>query len=178
MQEKIEEVVDELKNGLGAAYSELRELLTTFRLKLDDQCIKTALEQTISQLKTRSDEFVFELVYAVENIPFSPQEEIHVLQIAREATQNAFYHSKGDQIHISLISTAQSEVILTIIDNGIGIPEDPSKLNHYGLAIMQERSRNLNGELSIKRNRDRGTTVNFCFIPEYATQLELKTKRA
>ncbi|WP_293749460.1 ATP-binding protein [uncultured Paraglaciecola sp.] len=175
VQEQIEEVVDELKTGLGAAYSELRELLTTFRLKLDGQGIKAALEQTISQLKTRSDDFVFELGYAVENIPFSPQEEIHLLQIAREAIQNAFYHSKGDKISISLHSTAQSEVILTIADNGVGIPEDPNKLNHYGLAIMQERSRNLKGELSVKRNSDSGTTVAFCFIPEYAIQMALKT---
>lgn len=185
VQEQIEEVVDELKNGLGAAYSELRELLTTFRLKLDGQGINVALEQTISQLKTRSDDFTFKLDYAVENIPFSPQEEIHLLQIAREGTQNAFYHSKGNNIHISLISTAQSEVILTITDNGVGIPEDPSKLNHYGLAIMQERSRSLKGELSVKTNSnsgigisDKGTTVTFCFTPEYATQMALKTQSA
>ena len=175
VQAQIEEEVDELKTGLGAAYSELRELLTTFRLKLDGQGIKAALEQTISQLKTRSDDYVFELGYAVENIPFSPQEEIHLLQIAREAIQNAFYHSKGDKIAISLHSTAQSEVILTIADNGVGIPEDPNKLNHYGLAIMQERSRNLKGKLTVKRNSDCGTTVSFCFTPEYAIQMALKT---
>lgn len=177
-QEQIDQVIDELKNGLGAAYSELRELLTTFRLKLDGQGIKAALEQTTSQLQNRSDDFSFTLNYHVSNIPFTPQEEIHLLQIAREATQNAFYHSQGSNIDISITSNSLSEVILTVKDNGIGIPEDPNKLNHYGLAIMKERSRNLDGELSVKRNDERGTTVMFSFIPEYARTLEVKSKSA
>lgn len=177
-QEQIDQVIDELKNGLGAAYSELRELLTTFRLKLDGQGIKAALEQTISQLQNRSDDFSFTLNYHVSNVPFTPQEEIHLLQIAREATQNAFYHSQGSNIEIGITSNSLSEVILTVKDNGIGIPEDPNKLNHYGLAIMKERSRNLDGELSVKRNDERGTTVMFSFIPEYARTLEVKSKSA
>ena len=177
-QEQIDQVIDELKNGLGAAYSELRELLTTFRLKLDGQGIKAALEQTISQLQNRSDDFSFTLNYHVSNVPFTPQEEIHLLQIAREATQNAFYHSQGFNIDISITSNSLSEVILTVKDNGIGIPEDPNKLNHYGLAIMKERSRNLDGELSVKRNDERGTTAMFSFIPEYARTLEVKSKSA
>jgi len=177
-QEQIDQVIDELKNGLGAAYSELRELLTTFRLKLDGQGIKAALEQTISQLQNRSDDFSFTLNYHVSNIPFTPQEEIHLLQIAREATQNAFYHSKGSNIEIGITSNSLSEVILTVKDNGIGIPEDPNKLNHYGLAIMKERSRNLDGDLSVKRNDERGTMVMFSFVPEYARTLEVKSKSA
>ena len=171
-QEQIDAVIGELKNGLGAAYSELRELLTTFRLKLDGQGIKAALEQTIEQLKTRSDAFEFMLQYDVNHIPFSPQEEIHLLQIAREATQNAFYHSKGSEIKISLSTNDISEVILTITDNGIGIPGDPNKLNHYGLAIMQERSRNLEGNISIERAEPNGTQVQFAFLPEYVKTQE------
>lgn len=177
-QENIDEVIGELKSGLAAAYSELRELLTTFRLKLDERGIKSALEQTIAQLQSRSSAFDFSLDYKVENIPFTPQEEIHLLQIAREATQNAFYHSKGSRIDISLISNTTLEVTLTVKDDGIGIPSDPSKLNHYGLAIMMERSRNLEGELSVRRNDDCGTTIQFVFTPEYARETELKIKSA
>jgi len=177
-QEQIDSVIGELKNGLGAAYSELRELLTTFRLKLDGQGIKAALEQTISQLKTRSEQFEFELDYKVSNIPFSPQEEIHLLQIAREATQNAFYHSQGSRIVIDISTNKSSQVILSIKDNGVGIPSDPNKLNHYGLAIMKERSRSLSGEIDIKSNDSGGTEVIFTFLPEYAKQIDLKMRSA
>ncbi|WP_395344476.1 type IV pili methyl-accepting chemotaxis transducer N-terminal domain-containing protein [Ningiella sp. W23] len=177
-QAQIEEVIAELKGGLGAAYSELRELLTTFRLKLDGQGIKAALEQTISQLKTRSEAFEFTLNYQVSSIPFSPQEEIHLLQLAREATQNAFYHSKGSMIWITISSNQLSEVTVSIKDNGVGIPDDPNKLNHYGLAIMQERARSLQGVLSIKPMPKGGTEVRFSFTPEYAKHDELKAQSA
>jgi two-component system nitrate/nitrite sensor histidine kinase NarX len=178
VQEQIDQVIDELKDGLGAAYSELRELLTTFRLKLDGQGIKAALEQTITQLKTRSDAMNFELNYKVGNIPFSPHEEIHLLQIAREATQNAFYHSKGSRIEIDIKSNNLSEVSLSVKDNGIGIQVDASKLNHYGLAIMKERSRNLHGVLVVEPIASGGTEVKFSFLPEYAKQIELKLQHA
>jgi two-component system nitrate/nitrite sensor histidine kinase NarX len=169
---QIDEVIGELKGGLSSAYRELRELLTTFRLKIDGQTLRTSFEQTIEHLEVRSDAFKFKLDFAVDNIPFTPQEEIHLLQIAREATQNAFYHSQGDRIEISLHLTDQGRVSLKVSDDGVGIPDDPNKLNHYGLAIMQERSRSLGGEFSITPGREVGTVVSFNFEPEYAKSSE------
>lgn len=177
-QEQIDQVIDELKGGLSSAYRELRELLTTFRLKIDGQSLKTAFDQSIEQLKSRSDAFEFTLNYNVGHVPFSPQEEIHLLQIAREATQNAFYHSKGNRINISLTMDEFSTVTLSIKDNGIGIPGDPNKLNHYGLAIMQERSCNLDGDLSITKSEEGGTAVVFKFRPEYAKESVAVVKSA
>lgn len=165
-EEQIEEVIDELRNGLSSAYRELRELLTTFRLKFDGNSLKSALEQTVQQLNGRSDAFEIDLNYGVEHVPFSPQEEIHVLQIAREAMQNAFYHSKGAHIWISL-TEHNGSIELSVRDDGTGIPEDPNKLNHYGLAIMQERSRSLGGDLSIGRGAEGGTEVLFRFDSAY-----------
>lgn len=169
-QMQIDEVVNELKNGLGSAYRELRELLTTFRLKLDGSTLKEAFEKTIEQLKSRSNEFEFELNYQLAHLPFTPQEEIHLLQIAREATQNAFHHSKGSRISVSLYMEDDSRVRLEIQDNGVGIGGDLEKLNHYGLAIMQERSRSLDGEFSMMNNEGGGTKVVFRFLPIYMKQ--------
>ena len=177
-QVQVDEVIGELKGGLSSAYRELRELLTTFRLKLDGGSLKSAFEQTIAQLKSRSDAFTFELNYSLAHIPFTPQEEIHLLQIGREATQNAFYHSKGDLICITLQEDAEHNVILKVKDNGVGIPGDPNKLNHYGLAIMQERSRSLNGEIAIHANEDGGTEVVLRFRPAYIKDQEALTKSA
>ncbi len=176
VQEQVDEVIHELKTGLTSAYRELRELLTTFRLKLDGQSLKAAFEQTIAQLQTRSDEFEFNLDYQVTHVPFSPQEEIHLLQIAREATQNAFYHSKGDKIDIKIMMDEMSTVTLKVLDNGIGIPGDPNKQNHYGLAIMQERSGNLAGDISISKAERGGTSVILTFVPDYAKSLSLRSQ--
>lgn len=166
-EEKMDEVIQELKGGLSSAYRELRELLTTFRLKLDGQSLKAAFEQSIEQLQSRSDQFRFDLQYKVAHIPFTPHEEIHLMQIAREAMQNAFYHSKGDRIVISIDMIDNKTVQLSVSDNGIGIKGNPQKLNHYGLAIMEERARNLNGTVQYMRSPEGGTSVLLEFIPDY-----------
>lgn len=173
VQEQVDEVMGELRNGLNSAYRELRELLTTFRLKLDGDSLKAAFEQTIQQLKSRSDEFEFHLDYQLEHIPFSPQEEIHMLQIARESMQNAFYHSKGKNIRVSVAQEGDL-VTLSVCDDGVGIPDDPNKLNHYGLAIIQERSRSLGGEVAIQKGKEGGTQVHFRFVPEYTRSQQVK----
>jgi len=164
-----QDVIDELKEGLNSAYRQLRELLTTFRLKIEDAGVKSALEETIAQLKTRSD-MAINLRCELDNIPLAADEEIHLLQIAREATQNAVYHSKGSKVNISIVPERDKYISLSIEDDGVGIPDDPEKLNHYGLAIMKERSRNLSGEVKIKRREPNGTEVSFKFLPKYAVQ--------
>ncbi|WP_449360928.1 hypothetical protein [Alishewanella longhuensis] len=58
-------------------------------------------------------------------------------------------------------------------DGGVGIPQAAEKLNHYGLAIMQERSKHLGGRISIKRRPEGGTGVYFSFTPECLLQQQM-----
>ncbi|WP_144392738.1 type IV pili methyl-accepting chemotaxis transducer N-terminal domain-containing protein [Pleionea sediminis] len=162
----VAEVIEELQEGLNSAYRQLRELLTTFRLQLSGVGLQSALDETVEQFKEQRPEFTIKLQYKVSNVPFTPNEEIHLLQLVREATQNAIHHSQGNQVTIEFKQGEQKDVELSIIDNGIGIPESPEKVNHYGLAIMQERGRNLNGSLKIQR-LNQGTGVFFKFLPSY-----------
>ncbi len=168
VQREINNVIEELRNGLNSAYRELRELLTTFRLKLEGDSLKQTFEQTVAQFEFRAGQIEFSLDYQVNHIPFTPQEEIHMLQIAREAMQNAIHHSQGSNIWLSLVEQQHREVNLVITDDGIGIPRDPSKLHHYGLAIIQERSRSLGGNVTFNSLEAGGTEVRLRFIPEYA----------
>jgi two-component system nitrate/nitrite sensor histidine kinase NarX len=163
------DVADELKQGLNNAYRQLRELLTTFRLKVDGGGLKSALDATVKQLSEQSN-LKINLEFNVFNIPLTPNEEIHLLQIIREASQNAIHHSKGDTLLIQLKQNADKKIGLTIEDNGIGMPEAPEKLNHYGLAIMKERGKHLGGELKIQNKLNSGVCVYFEFLPEFILQ--------
>lgn len=167
-QAQVDEVVVELKSGLSSAYRQLRELLTTFRLKIDDTGLQRTFEQTVKQLNDRSDgKIKFELEYLIGNLPLTPNEEIHLMQIAREATQNALNHSQGTYSKISLFEDEKKLVHLVVEDNGIGLPKDPTKLNHYGLAIIQERSSHLGGEMNISDNEGSGVKVELIYKPMY-----------
>lgn len=160
------DITDELKQGLDNAYRQLRELLTTFRLKVEGGGLAQAIDQAIQALTSQSG-LQFRVDYQLINVPLSPHEEIHLLQIIREASQNAVHHSKGTEVIIRLVQNIDQSIELAVEDNGVGIPESAEKLNHYGLAIMQERSRQLFGVLNIARRMQGGTGVYFRFTPDY-----------
>ncbi|MAD74675.1 MAG: nitrate/nitrite two-component system sensor histidine kinase [Rheinheimera sp.] len=168
-KETIADVSAELKQGLDAAYRQLRELLTTFRLKVDGSGLHSALQTTAKQLSEQSGMRI-ELNYHLTNVPLAPHEEIHLLQIIREASQNAVHHSAGSEVLINLQQEEDQSIVLSIEDNGVGIPQSAEKMNHYGLAIMQERSKHLGGEIEIKRRNAGGTGVYFSFTPGYLVQ--------
>jgi two-component system nitrate/nitrite sensor histidine kinase NarX len=159
-------ILEELKEGLSSAYRHLRELLTTFRLKIDEGGLENALTQTIEQLLERT-EMDIQLEYQLHNVPLNPMEEIHLLQIAREASQNAVNHSGGERLQIRLFQNGDKSIELLIEDDGRGLPQDPKKLNHYGLAIMQERSKHLKGNLAVSRVVPHGTRIHLKFEPHY-----------
>lgn len=168
----LEDVSAELHEGLNSAYRQLRELLTTFRLKVDGPGLLSSLQSSVKQLSEQC-EMQISLDYSLNSLPLTPNEEIHILQIVREASQNAVHHSGGQEILIKIHQDERKDVQLSIEDDGIGISQSPEKLNHYGLAIMQERGKNLGGILTIRRRANGGTGVYFRFTPDYLLQRNL-----
>jgi len=162
-------ILDELREGLSSAYRHLRELLTTFRLKMDTHGLEGAITQTVEQLRERG-QMQIHLAYQLQNLPLNPMEEIHLMQITREASQNAINHSKGSDLTISLTQHADKTIELCIEDDGVGLSDSPEKLNHYGLAIMQERSRHLGGKLHIDSRNPQGTRITLRFKPAYLSE--------
>lgn len=157
-------ILEELSTGLNSAYRQLRELLTTFRLKLDTPDLASALRQTI-------DEFSERLGYQVQldyNLPLqtlSPNEEIHTLQIVREGLANAVKHAEATEIVVQVLFESP-RVRIRILDNGKGLPGDDQPLQHYGLIIMQDRARTLGGKVSVHNRENAGVEVSLTFVPK------------
>lgn len=164
-----EPIMTELREGLSSAYRHLRELLTTFRLKVDEDGLEGALKLVQSQLASQT-EMTVDLSYQLKGIPLSANEEIHLLQIVREACQNAINHSQGKKLNIRLQQLDDQSIELRVEDDGKGLPQNPEKLNHYGLAIMQERSKHLGGEITIGNSEAGGVEVVMRFTPQYAKE--------
>ncbi|WP_299947354.1 ATP-binding protein [uncultured Microbulbifer sp.] len=174
----VEEIIAELKQGLDASYRQLRELLTTFRLQVGPGGLRGILEQSILAYREQHPQISILLDYHLDEVPLTPHEEIHLLQLVREASQNAVYHSQGDRVEISLTQADKHALNVCIRDNGIGISNAPEKRNHFGMSIMQERASNLNGKLHIRRREEGGTEVQFHFVPHYARERELVWREA
>lgn len=164
--DEIYQAIDGVQQGLNNAYKQLRELLGTFRIKINAPGLEPALIGTVAEFREKNP-IDIELRYNLANYPLTPNEEIHCLQIAREALSNVVKHSKADRALISFDMDQQKRVHIEIQDNGIGIPDVREKQNHYGLAILAERTESLRGALSINRRPEGGTQVTVYFVPEH-----------
>lgn len=162
-EQKIRPIIDELKEGTNSAYLQLRELLTTFRLKMDGGGLNAALSDTVEEFRSYSG-IAITLNNQLDAYLLDANEEIHVLHVVREAISNVVNHSNAKTAWIDLrFDNEPSLITVTIDDNGIGICEKAERVNHYGLAIMNERANGLGGQISIRQRKEGGTRVRLEF---------------
>lgn len=154
----------ELRDGLNAAYRQLRELLTTFRIGIDAAGLSSALEEIVAEITARGLQYV-ELDNKLADGELGINEEVHVLHIIREALCNVQRHAHATRARVTLDWTPDQRACVAIVDNGIGLPSEPGKADHYGLSIMLERAAQLNGELDVGAVPAGGTQVRLRFRP-------------
>lgn len=157
-KEKSIAIIGEFEQALSDGYSQLRELLATFRLTVQEANLQVALEQVIESLRSQT-KMQMTVECSLPSQSLNPQELVHVLQIVREATLNAMKHSKGTRIEVKAHINAEGEYEILVQDNGVGIPTLDEPDGHYGLNIMTERSRQLNAQFSISKGEQGGTIV-------------------
>lgn len=160
-------IIADVDRTLSDAYRQLRELLATFRLTIEQADLVAAMQAMIASLQ--------EQVTAKINFSFQPgletldaQQQVHLLQIAREAVLNAIRHADAATISVRYERNAEGEHLLTVTDDGVGIASTEEPQGHYGLTTMSERAARLGGELKIQAQA-RGTQVALRFPPRPAT---------
>jgi two-component system nitrate/nitrite sensor histidine kinase NarX len=158
-------ILEDLRDGLNSAYRQLRELLTTFRLRIDGAGLDTALAATVEEFRERG--LNVQLDYRLQHCPLAASEEIHVLHAVREALSNVLRHASASQAAVSLRQLADGHVETVIEDDGIGMPAQPDKRQHHGLIIIRERAGTLGGGVEWKPVLPHGTRVTLNFRPAY-----------
>ena len=158
-----EAVVIDLRSGINSAYQHLRELLTSFRLKADEHGLHNALRETVAEFQAQGD-IAIECDDRLPAELLTPNQEVHVLQIVREALANVRRHSRASTARVKLIEAGGS-VSVEISDDGIGIGEVRQPWAHHGLSIMRERATSLGAKLEIGSSGQQGTLVKVHFNP-------------
>lgn len=162
--ETINDTIQDINNGLNSAYRQLRELLTTFRLKLDDPSLFNALQGTIIEFTEKCNHSIA-LDFDLPKNRLTANQEIHVLQIIREALSNVHRHSQASKAGVEL-STHEGNITVKIWDDGIGLNSANAPLTepgHFGMSIMNERASSLDSRLSVEPRRPQGTLVTLKF---------------
>lgn len=79
----------------------------------------------------------------------------HVLAVLNEALSNAARHAHATRVEVALQATGK-EVVLTVADNGVGIPADG---RHSGLANLAERARSASGTFEVLAPAEGGSRL-------------------
>ncbi len=160
---EVQQVLTELREGVASAYRQLRELLTTFRLKTGGDGLAAALRETIAEFE-RHARVPVELEDELIGIELSANEQVHVLQIVREALTNVEKHARARHVTLKLQRQENRAVCVTIEDDGVGIDPRGSPRHHFGLAIMRDRAALLGGQIDIGARPGGGTRVQLRFV--------------
>jgi two-component system CheB/CheR fusion protein len=91
---------------------------------------------------------------ALENAVVSSQ----LYRIVQEAVSNALHHGRARRVEIEL-SGANGELLLQILDNGIGLRQKPKKNPGMGLRIMSHRAEMIGASLAVQPRKNGGTEV-------------------
>lgn len=155
-------ILGDLRNGVNDAYRQLRELLVSFRLELSGD-LRSLLRAAVAEYGERADVDIT-LDIRLAGCSLTPNQEVHVLQIVREALSNMLRHALARHARVGLECDEAGYVTVAIEDDGVGIDEGPiGGRDHHGLSIMRERARSLGGTIEIGRRSEGGTRVGVRF---------------
>lgn len=157
-------LMQQMRDELNVAYRQLRELLTTFRLKLNEATLQAALQKLVNEFSERAA-LKIELSFSLPSDGVPDHQAIHMVNIAREALNNIYKHAHASEARVE-VTRIQGDVVMSIRDNGCGIGQASERPNHYGLIIMQDRANSLHGHCDIRQRENGGTEVRVQFTPD------------
>ena len=88
---------------------------------------------------------------------------VQLFRIAQEAVSNAVKHGQARRVDIHLARQSGS-IVLTVRDDGVGIPEKPGKGTGMGLLTMNHRAQMMGGTIHVSPRPTGGTQVT-CSVP-------------
>lgn len=159
---KARHIITDFEQALSDAYRQLRELLVTFRLTLQQADLPAALQEMIEPLRAQTSANI-QIDCRIPTQALDAAQQVHLLQIIREAVLNAIKHAQATTIVVSCRTQPDGGHCVDIRDDGRGISNHEEPVGHYGLNIMHERAERLGGKLSIGSNPEGGTQVSVCF---------------
>lgn len=158
--QQIRMAADKVSSWLDRALDEGREALTSLRAP------RRGPNDLLSLLKQFAAETEMERSMAISFGVHGKPSALHpvvaeeVAAIGREAMRNAFVHSGGTRLEVTLAYDAN--LTLRVRDDGRGIDATAAahgKPGHYGIQGMRERAAALGGTLTVARWRGTGTEV-------------------
>ena len=155
--------VSALRRAMAQANADLRDLLTNYRLKIDESGLAQTAANLVERFRRETGIAVF-FQNECQALGLTLAQEIQVFYIIQEALANIRKHSGAHNVRILLNNEGDLYTVL-IEDDGLGMAGVAGGMpgEHAGLAIMRERAGRLPGQLVIESEPGEGTRIVLIF---------------
>jgi two-component system, NarL family, nitrate/nitrite sensor histidine kinase NarX len=161
--ERSNRYLGDVEEAVDMAYSELRNLITQFRDRIDPRGLVPALQEMVESFRKKANADV-DFLNVAQDVVLTPEEEIQVFHIIQEALYNICKHARARHVVVTL-DLHENEYVVNVADDGVGLRSggvsDMGK--SFGLTIMRERAAKLDGKLTIESRAAGGTIVRLAF---------------
>jgi signal transduction histidine kinase len=154
----IQHDLDRMRDISNDAYEQIRQTLHSLQPQYEGN-----LTETLHTIASKTAERArFELQYRVRGtnrqlLPSDVQRKI--LLIMREAINNIEQHAKAKTVNFSLLWD-ETHLTVSLEDDGVGFdPEAISGFGHFGIQIMKQRIKEIDGLIEVASSPGQGTKV-------------------
>jgi two-component system sensor histidine kinase DegS len=163
--EKAKAELELVGTNLRSVINEMRNIIFNLRpVDLGKEGLRGDLEHLAFKLNEQN---LFFVSTDIDDIEFHDNVTlVSIYRIVKECLMNAFKHSNGNQLLFTM-KQKEDTCVITIKDNGVGFDFEQIKSKarkHFGLSVLQERVRLLDGVLDIESEVGVGTTITI-YIP-------------
>ena len=152
-----EERLLETEKLVRQAQQELTTLIRELRpAALEGKGLVTALREMATSWSQQTGIVANVRVDGTQAMPLTVEEAL--FRIAQEALSNVSRHSKATLVQL-VLTIADEDVTLSIIDNGQGFDTTNQRSLGVGLLSMQERMKALSGDVQIESTPGKGTCI-------------------
>ena len=153
--------LETIRKSLKDTVDEIRDIIFDLRpMSLDDLDFNKALEDFVDNLKFQNPDIKFE----IETDSFEADSSVKILlyRIISEAMINAVKHAQASYIYLG-VKVTDNECVVKIKDTGVGFNPDEVVNKHFGISIMKERVKMLQGTFSLNSVSGAGTQIEIRF---------------
>lgn len=141
---------------INASQSEMRALLLHLRpISLEGKSLKQGIEQLLRELQSK---IKISLKWEVEEFPLASSIEDQLFRIVQELLSNTLRHAKANELEVYLHKVGEN-VLLRVMDDGVGFDTSEQKAGSYGLMNIRERVAGVGGVAKIISFKGQGTSI-------------------
>ncbi len=156
---EIRDIVPLLRAGVQESYEDVRELLSNFRTRLQDNNLESEMRNVLNKFQ-RQTGVVGSLQLEGDGAQLASEQQLQVLFILQEALSNVRKHAQADSV--SVIVKNDRDFVMEVEDNGRGFeirPIEEIDEAHVGLAIMYERAARMSAQFDVSSQVGEGTRI-------------------